>query len=304
VRLGVLDVGSNTIHLQVVDGHLGAPPIPNSSHKSIIRLTEYLDESGAITQLGIEKITEAILTNLKDAAHLDIDELLAFATSAIREAVNSDDVLAHVNRECGIDLQVLSGEEEARFTFLAARRWLGWSAGDLLVLDIGGGSLEIARGTDENPAFKTSVQLGAGRLTRKFLKGDPFTPKSLRALEDYLHDAIAPLSQSLSTYEKDVATGTSKTFRTLAKVATTLYPKFGPHLTLSALEEMVPKLQSLDIEGRKAMQSISAERAPQIVAGAMVAKELMKTLNLQEIQICPWALREGIVLHRLDWIER
>ena len=301
MRLGVLDVGSNTIHLQVVDAHLGAPPIPNSSHKSIIRLTEYLDESGAITQLGITKITDAILTNMKDAAHLNIDELLAFATSAIREAVNADEVLAHVNRECGIDLQVLSGEEEARFTFLAARRWLGWSAGDLLVLDIGGGSLEIARGTDENPAFKTSVQLGAGRLTRKFLKGDPFTAKSL---EEYLQDAIAPLSQSLSTYEKDVATGTSKTFRTLAKIATTFYPKFGPHLTYSALEAMVPKLQSLDIEGRKAMQSISAERAPQIVAGAMVAKELMKALNLQEIQICPWALREGIVLHRLDWIER
>ena len=153
MRLGVLDVGSNTIHLQVVDAHLGAPPIPNSSHKSIIRLTEYLDESGAITQLGITKITDAILTNMKDAAHLNIDELLAFATSAIREAVNADEVLAHVNRECGIDLQVLSGEEEARFTFLAARRWLGWSAGDLLVLDIGGGSLEIARGTDENQSL-------------------------------------------------------------------------------------------------------------------------------------------------------
>jgi exopolyphosphatase/guanosine-5'-triphosphate,3'-diphosphate pyrophosphatase len=138
----------------------------------------------------------------------------------------------------------------------------------------------------------------------KFLKGDPFTAKSLRALEEYLEDAISPLSQSLSTFEKDVATGTSKTFRTLAKIAITLYPKFGPHLTYSALEAMVPKLQSLDIEGRRAMQSISAERAPQIVAGAMVAKELMKTLDLQEIQICPWALREGIVLHRLDWIER
>jgi exopolyphosphatase/guanosine-5'-triphosphate,3'-diphosphate pyrophosphatase len=105
-------------------------------------------------------------------------------------------------------------------------------------------------------------------------------------------------------FEKDVATGTSKTFRTLVKIAITLFPKFGPHLTYSALEAMVPKLQSLDVEGRKAMQSISAERAPQIVAGAMVAKELMRTLNLQEIQICPWALREGIVLHRLDWIER
>lgn len=304
MRLGVLDVGSNTIHLQVVDGHLGGPPVPNSSHKSVIRLTEYLDESGAITELGIDRITDAIQSNMKSAQHLDIDELLAFATSAIREATNSDDVIAHVNKACGIDLQVLSGEEEARFTFLAARRWLGWSSGDLLVLDIGGGSLEIARGAEEDPIFKTSMQLGAGRLTRQFLKGDPFTSKSLKALEEYLEEKIEPLASSLSTFEKDNAAGTSKTFRTLAKLSQNLYPKFGQHLTLSALDELVPRLQGLSLEKRKELQSVSAERAPQIVAGAMVAKQLMQTLELKEIRICPWALREGIVLHRLDWIER
>lgn len=304
MRLGVLDVGSNTIHLQVVDAHLGAPPIPNSSHKSIIKLTEYLDESGAITSLGIDRITASILSNLSDSAHLNIDELLAFATSAIREAVNSDDVIAHVNKKCGIELQVLSGAEEARFTFLAARRWLGWSAGDLLVLDIGGGSLEIARGPDENPVFKASLQLGAGRLTRKFLKGDPFTTKSLKLLEEHLEESISPLAQSLSTFEKDNAAGTSKTFRTLAKISQTMLPKLGQHLTLEALEEMVPKLQALDIDGRHALPAVSAERAPQIVAGSMVARQLMRTLELKEIRICPWALREGIVLHRLDWIER
>ena len=163
MRLGVLDVGSNTIHLQVIDGYLGGPPIPNSSHKSIIRLTEYLDEAGSITEIGVDRITDAIAANIKSAEHLEIDELLAFATSAIREANNSDEVIAHVNKTCNIDLQVLSGEEEARFTFLAARRWLGWSSGDLLVLDIGGGSLEIARGAEEDPVFKTSMQLGAFR---------------------------------------------------------------------------------------------------------------------------------------------
>jgi len=304
MRLGVLDVGSNTIHLQVVDGHLGGPPVPNSSHKSVIRLTEYIDESGAITELGIDRITDAIQSNMKSAQHLDIDELLAFATSAIREATNSDDVIAHVNKVCGIDLQVLSGEEEARFTFLAARRWLGWSSGDLLVLDIGGGSLEIARGAEEDPIFKTSMQLGAGRLTRQFLKGDPFTSKSLKALEEYLEEKIEPLASSLSTFEKDNAAGTSKTFRTLAKLSQNLYPKFGQHLTLNALDELVPRLQGLSLEKRKELQSVSAERAPQIVAGAMVAKQLMQTLELKEIRICPWALREGIVLHRLDWIER
>jgi len=99
VRLGVLDVGSNTIHLQVVDGHLGAPPIPNSSHKSIIRLTEYLDDSGAITPLGIEKITEAILTNLKDAEPLEIDELLASAEIAHCFVAKSKSQIVHAVRK-------------------------------------------------------------------------------------------------------------------------------------------------------------------------------------------------------------
>lgn len=304
MRLGVLDVGSNTIHLQVVDAHLGGPPIPNSSHKSIIKLTEFLDEVGAITDLGIEKISDAIQKNMANAQHLNIDELLAFATSAIREAVNSDEVIAHVNKTCSIDLQVLSGEEEARFTFLAARRWLGWSAGDLLVLDIGGGSLEIARGAEENPTFKTSMQLGAGRLTRSHLKGDPFTAKSLKGLEEYIEDQIEPLARSLATFEKDVAAGTSKTFRTLAKLAQNLYPKLGAHLTLDALDQLVPEIQSLDLVQRIELPGVSMERAHQLVAGSMVARQLMRTLNLKEIRICPWALREGIVLHRLDWIER
>lgn len=304
MRLGVLDVGSNTIHLQVVDAHLGGPPIPNSSHKSIIKLTEFLDEAGAITDMGIEKISDAIQKNMANAQHLNIDELLAFATSAIREAVNSDEVIAHVNKTCSIDLQVLSGEEEARFTFLAARRWLGWSAGDLLVLDIGGGSLEIARGAEENPTFKTSMQLGAGRLTRSHLKGDPFTAKSLKGLEEYIEDQIEPLARSLATFEKDVAAGTSKTFRTLAKLAQNLYPKLGAHLTLDALDQLVPEIQSLDLDQRIELPGVSMERAHQLVAGSMVARQLMRTLNLKEIRICPWALREGIVLHRLDWIER
>ncbi len=304
MRLGVLDVGSNTIHLQVVDAHLGGPPIPNSSHKSIIKLTEFLDEVGAITDLGIEKISDAIQKNMANAQHLNIDELLAFATSAIREAVNSDEVIAHVNKTCSIDLQVLSGEEEARFTFLAARRWLGWSAGDLLVLDIGGGSLEIARGAEENPTFKTSMQLGAGRLTRSHLKGDPFTAKSLKGLEEYIEDQIEPLARSLATFEKDVAAGTSKTFRTLAKLAQNLYPKLGAHLTLDALDQLVPEIQSLDLDQRIELPGVSMERAHQLVAGSMVARQLMRTLNLKEIRICPWALREGIVLHRLDSSER
>lgn len=157
MRLGVLDVGSNTVHLLVVDAHPGARPLPAHSHKVELRLAQLLDDAGAIGPKGVDKLVAVIQDALQAAEDKGVVDLLPFATSAVREASNADDVLARVQAETGVELQVLSGSEEARLTFLAARRWFGWSAGKLLVLDIGGGSLEIAYGIDEQPDAAVSL---------------------------------------------------------------------------------------------------------------------------------------------------
>lgn len=182
MRLGVLDVGSNTVHLLVVDAHPGARPLPAHSHKAELRLAELLDEDGAIGPLGVDRLVATVTDAAQAAEDKGCEDVLAFATSAVREASNADTVLARVRDETGIDLTVLSGAEEARLTFLAARRWFGWSAGKLLVLDIGGGSLEIAYGIDEEPDAAVSLPLGAGRLTAGWLRGDPPDPVEVRAL--------------------------------------------------------------------------------------------------------------------------
>ena len=165
MRLGVLDVGSNTIHLQVMDAHPGARPTPATNFKVELRLTEYLDSDGSITAEGIKQLHEAVADAVKHANQNKTDEILAFATSAVRDAKNGPEIIQDINQKHQIDLQILTGDEEARMTFLAVRRWLGWSAGKLLVLDIGGGSLEIASGIDENPEATISLPLGAARLT-------------------------------------------------------------------------------------------------------------------------------------------
>ncbi|MDX2828679.1 Ppx/GppA family phosphatase, partial [Streptomyces ipomoeae] len=172
MRLGVLDVGSNTVHLLVVDAHPGARPLPAHSHKVELRLAQLLDEAGAIDPDGVEKLIGVVHEALQAAEDKGVEEMLPFATSAVREASNADDVLARVKDETGVELQVLTGAEEARLTFLAVRRWFGWSAGKLLVLDIGGGSLEIAYGIDEEPDAAVSLPLGAGRLTAGWLPDD------------------------------------------------------------------------------------------------------------------------------------
>src|SRR5690554_1963188 len=125
MRLGVIDVGSNTVHLLVVDAHPGASPVPYHSQRSILRLMRYLDDSGAITEEGVERIVNAVRETVQIVADIGVDDLIATATSAIREAANGEEVLDRVGREAGIELQVLSGEDEARITMLAVRRWLG-----------------------------------------------------------------------------------------------------------------------------------------------------------------------------------
>lgn len=302
MRLGVLDVGSNTIHLQIMDAHHGAAPLAQSSYKVELRLTEYLDESGAITQSGLENLIESIKNVYLQASKFELDETLAFATSAIREASNSQEVLDTVRNVTGVDLQVLSGADEARFTFLAVRRWLGWSAGDILMLDIGGGSLEIAHGEQESPSSAFSVQLGAGRLTRNFLNGDPYTEKSLLKLKSHIKDTLDPIGQELGEMTKNYAIGTSKTFRSLRRIQEHFLPDYGVNLTLNGLNLIVPKLQRMEIKDRMTLPGVSPGRAKQIVAGAMVAQGAMKKLNLDYVVQCPWALREGIVLQRLDWL--
>ena len=160
MRLGVLDIGSNTGHLLVVDAHGGAAPMPAFSYKEPLRLAEHLDAEGAVTAAGIEALTDFTRHAIRFAEDKGCEEILGFATSAVRESVNADAVLAQVEAATGTTLTVLSGEDEARLTFLAVRRWFGWSAGRLAVFDIGGGSLEIAGGTDEAPDVAWSLPLG------------------------------------------------------------------------------------------------------------------------------------------------
>ena len=303
MRLGVLDVGSNTIHLQVMDAHPGARPTPTTNYKVELRLTEYLDEFGAISSRGIQFLNDAIEEAVAHARANETDEILAFATSAVREAKNGAQIIADINSKHEIDLQVLNGDDEASMTFLAVRRWLGWSAGKLLVLDIGGGSLEIASGINENPEATISMPLGAARLTREFLNGDPYSPKGIKNLEKYAEEVIRDsMPNSLKSHDADHFVATSKTFRTLARICAQWYgdnPKF---IEQKSLNTAIPRLIEMTSKARAELPGVSVSRAQQIVAGGIVALTVMDRLSVDEAEICPWALREGIVLRRLDWL--
>lgn len=298
MRLGVLDVGSNTVHLLVVDAHPGARPLPAHSHKAELRLAELLDADGAIGPAGVDRLVMTITDALQAAEDKGCEDVLPFATSAVREASNADQVLARVREETGVDLAVLTGEEEARLTFLAARRWFGWSAGRLLVLDIGGGSLEIGFGIDEEPDTAVSLPLGAGRLTSGWLPGDPPDPAEVKALRRHVRAQIARTVGEFSRFGRpDHVVATSKTFKQLARIAGAARSADGLYvqrtLTRKALEEWVPKLAAMTADQRGRLPGVSEGRAAQLLAGALVAEGAMDLFGVEELEICPWALREG-----------
>src|SRR4051794_34579532 len=304
MRLGVLDIGSNTGHLLVVDAHRGAAPLPAYSHKEPLRLAEHL-EHGQLTDEGIAALTRFVADAVVVAEDKGSQDMLGFATSAVRDAGNSDAVLEHVADETGVRIAVLPGDDEARLTFLAVRRWFGWSAGRLAVFDIGGGSLEIAGGTDEEPDVAWSIPLGAARLAREHFGDGTPGGQEIRALRKKIRAGIADeAGRLLRVGPPDVAAATSKTFRSLARICGAAPSDDGllvdRVLAISDLREWIPKLVAMSSAERAALPGVSPSRTHQILPGALVADAVMDIFDLAELQICPWALREGVILERLD----
>ena len=305
MRVGVLDIGSNTGHLLVVDVHGGAAPLPASSFKRPLRLAEHLDADGAVTPEGIDALTAFVADAVGVAEDRGCEEMLGFATSAVRDAVNSDAVLAHVRDRTGVELVVLAGEDEARLTFLAVRRWFGWSAGRLAVFDIGGGSLEIAGGADEAPDVAWSMPIGAARLARSFPATGTPTEDDVRRIRHEVRVEIArDAGKLLRAGAPDRAVATSKTFRSIARICGAAPSAAGPLaprvLYGAALRERLPSLLTMTVAELGTLPGVSPSRAHQVVPGALVAEACLDIFDLPALEICPWALREGVILERLD----
>jgi exopolyphosphatase/guanosine-5'-triphosphate,3'-diphosphate pyrophosphatase len=275
----------------------------------LLRLAEQIGDDGQLSKAGEKALLQAVQEACKQAEKQGCEELLALVTSAIRDASNGLEVLDRIRQRTGVHLQVLTGEDEARLTFLAVRRWFGWSAGRLLVLDIGGGSLELAAGVDEDPDVALSVPLGAGRMTRRFLPearvGGRPDLAALTKLAAHAEDLIGPAAKRLyKVGEPDLVAATSKTFRTLARLTGAAPYSAGlwapRELTLDGLDQLVAFVSRIESAALAELRGVSPDRAHQVPAGAVVAATAMRLLDVPCVRICPWALREGVILRRLD----
>src|SRR3954469_10421169 len=282
MRLGVLDIGSNTGHLLVVDARGGAAPMPAYSHKEPLRLAPHIGESGCVDAGGVRALGDFVASAVLVAEDKGCSELAGFATSAVRDAANCEEVLEHVRAASGVDIEVLAGEDEARLTFLAVRRWFGWSSGRLAVFDIGGGSLEIAVGSDEAPDVAQSLPLGAGRLTRDHLRTGA-APATVRELRRTIRAVIAADAGAVTRSVPDHSVATSKTFRSLARICGAAPSVEGPLVRrgggggrgrgvpdAAVRRETVPKLLGMSPDEVAELPGVSPSRAHQVMAGALV----------------------------------
>lgn len=305
MRLGVLDIGSNTVHMLAADIRPGGRPLASTSDRTVVRLMRFLDDDGAISEEGVCALVDAVARAREIAATEQVDALLATATSAVREAANGPEVIARIEAALGQELRVLDGETEARLTFLAVRRWFGWSAGRLLLLDIGGGSFEFAAGADELPDVAASVPLGAGRMTVQFLPDDPPGDDAIARLHAHAEQVIAPVAEQLRALPRpDHVVGSSKAIRSLARLVGYPVPGWSGIdrmlLPREALGSWIPRLARIPASARQELPGITADRTFQIVAAAVSLHTAMTMLDLPELEVSPWALREGVLLRYIE----
>ncbi|MFC7531866.1 Ppx/GppA family phosphatase [Actinoplanes sp. GCM10030250] len=304
MRLGVVDVGANTLNLLVTDS-CGVAPLPVYARKLRTGVSARLKPGGAVSRAGRQRVVAAVTQAVKEGRRAGVDEVFAYATAVIRDAPNRDQVLKDVESATGLRLGVLTGVEEARLTFLAARRWLGWRAGSMLIADIGGGSVELAVGPDRLPDEALSLPLGARELTRGFLRdGDPPSEHAVRVLRRHVREQVDQVAARSWWRSADTAVGTSKTFQQLARLTGAAPLRRGPFVTRLLrrrdLRPWIDRLAGAPVRRRARFPGVSMHRASQILAGSIVAYELMGGLGIDYLQICPWALREGILLSRLE----
>ncbi len=305
MRISVVDVGSNTVRLMVADAE-GGVPLPVHTAKWRLRLSEQVRHGGPLPEEAVERLVEAVADASRTADRWGASGPLAFATAVVRGAPNRREVLRTVHARTGVPLCTLPGEVEAELTFLGARRWMGWRAGPLALLDIGGGSLEVAFGRGRMPGFVASLPLGAARLTHEYLAGgrDAAAPEQVRALRRGVRHQLRDVAARIRWEGPRTAVATSRTFQQLARLCGAAPGRHGPfverRLRCSDLGDAVERLAALPAAERARLPGISAPRSAQSLAGAVVGHTAMKLTGLESVTLCPWAIREGVLLRHIE----
>ncbi len=305
--LAAIDVGTNSIHMVVVRIQ---PALPSfdiiAREKDTVRLGERSEKTGKLTPEAMARAMATLKRCKALAEGLEAEEIIAVATSAVREAPNGRDFIQDVEAELGLSINLISGQEEARRIYLGVLSGMEFDHQPHIIIDIGGGSTELILGDGHEPLYLSSTKVGAVRLTDKLITTDPVSEREFEQLRGYILGMLEwPLEDLRAHINPDHPprlVGTSGTIETLVelhlrKQGSSPNLLHGLEMSYGDLHDLIKQLRKLDCEERREMPGMSEKRADIIVAGAVILQAVMSELGLESISVCERALREGMVVN-------
>jgi exopolyphosphatase/guanosine-5'-triphosphate,3'-diphosphate pyrophosphatase len=308
--LAAIDVGTNSIHMVVVRVQPSLPAFTIiTREKTTVRLGDRDKLTGCLTVAAMQRAIDTLRRCLEISKSLNAEQIIAVATSAVREAPNGRDFLQRIENELGLWVNLVSGQEEARRIYLGVLSGMEFDLQPHVIVDIGGGSTELILGDGQEPRSLSSTKVGAVRLTAEYISTDPISNLEFQKLQAYirgmLERSVEDLQAHLKPEEKPRLVGTSGTIETLAiihareKLGIVPTPLNGYSFNLQDLREIVQRLRRLNFQERMQIPGINDRRAEIILAGALILQEVMTLLGMESVTICERSLREGVIV---DWM--
>jgi len=304
-RFAAIDIGTNTILIVIAELRRDGSFAVLDDLAEITRLGEGVDHSSLISPAGEQRSLEVLQRYIERCQDLGVDEIAAVGTSALRDANNSGEVRARFKRELRLEVRVLSGAEEAAYSYLAVRRGLSLAAGDLLVIDIGGGSTELTWGKEKGVYRSTSLKVGSLRLTERYLRSDPVRDEECAAMVQGIDDSVTSLLEQWRLAARDLTlVGIAGTLTTLAAVEKKLTryshsEVHGSTLSLAEVRRQARLYQSLTVAERKTIPGLEPKRADVILAGAYLIERIMTLLHAERVVVSDQGVRYGLLHERL-----
>ncbi len=308
MRLAGIDIGTNTLRLLIVES-------PNGEWKAIFsdrqvtRLGEGFSQNRRLTSPAIQRTAEVLKSFYDSIRQFRCDEVVAVATSAVREAGNQDEFLAMMKKEIPLDIRVISGDEEARLTWLGICHAVTSPTDWQILIDIGGGSTEWILADREKIVKKISLPLGVVFLTEQYLLSDPPLPAELERMKKKITESLEGVKENFGSVAgqnpRVTWIGTAGTITTLAAMAQGLeqysFEKVnGFILTQKTVLELYETLLSRKKDERKGIKGLEPGREDIILAGTAILLEAMAFFNFNQMVVSDWGLREGIIIDRLQ----
>jgi len=303
-KLAALDLGTNTFHLLIaqVDPETSDLRIERGLREFVFLGRELEGEPPAFSEAGIARAMEVLKRFVEVARQAGADTLLACGTEAFRRAQNAADLIEAARHDLGLSIRVLSGAEEARLIHEGVKHGLPLPDEPYLVLDIGGGSVELIVGEKGQIRYLVSLPLGVTVLQRRFPEPDPLSPAMVETIQAYLDSVIQPAVQAVARLEVTHLIGCSGTFKTLGRLiahqvgdslaAQTIHGyRFGPMLFYPVYQ----RLLTLPLSERLRLKGMQAERAPYLPYGALLVERILRTFPISTLVVSDYALREGIL---------